>query len=49
MLTQDEELWSKELTPAVEQLISTTRDPLADRADREAAISSEKLNHKYCF
>ncbi len=31
MLTQDEELWSKDLPPAVEQLLSEAKDPLADR------------------
>ena len=34
MLTQDEELWEKELPPAVEQLLSEAKDPLADRSDR---------------
>ena len=34
MLNQDEELWEKELPPAVEQLLSEARDPLADRSDR---------------
>ncbi len=34
MLNQDEELWEKELPPAVEQLLSESRDPLADRSDR---------------
>ncbi|XP_036594409.1 major vault protein isoform X1 [Trichosurus vulpecula] len=31
MLTQDEELWEKELPPGVEELLSTGQDPLADR------------------
>lgn len=34
MLTQDEELWEKELPPNVEKLLSNTRDPLAHRSDR---------------
>lgn len=35
MLTQDEELWSKELPPSVEELLSKGTDPLADRSNRE--------------
>lgn len=34
MLTQDEELWEKELPANVEQLLSRSSDPLADRSDR---------------
>ena len=34
MLTQDEELWAKELPPPVEKLLQEARDPLADRSDR---------------
>ncbi|XP_019850101.1 PREDICTED: major vault protein-like [Amphimedon queenslandica] len=34
MLTQDEELWAKELPPGVEELLSEGKDPLADRSDR---------------
>ena len=34
MLTQDEELWAKELPPAVEELLAEGKDPLADRSDR---------------
>ena len=34
MLTQDEELWPKELPPGVEELLSAAKDPLADRSDR---------------
>lgn len=33
MLTHDEELWEKELPPNVEKLLSTVRDPLADRSE----------------
>ena len=36
MLNQDEELWSKELPPAVESLLLTAKDPLADRSDHYA-------------
>ncbi|KAM7387590.1 hypothetical protein PAMA_009960 [Pampus argenteus] len=34
MLTQDEELWQKELPANVEALLSSPLDPLADRSDR---------------
>ncbi|XP_034045962.1 major vault protein [Thalassophryne amazonica] len=34
MLTQDEELWQKELPSNVEALLMAARDPLADRSDR---------------
>ncbi|CAN9505076.1 unnamed protein product [Ophioblennius macclurei] len=34
MLTQDEELWQKELPPNVEALLMSRLDPLADRSDR---------------
>ena len=34
MLNQDEELWEKELPPAVESLLMAAKDPLADRGDR---------------
>ncbi|XP_059204719.1 major vault protein [Centropristis striata] len=34
MLTQDEELWQKELPPKVETLLASPLDPLADRSDR---------------
>lgn len=34
MLNQDEELWEKILPPAVEELLSLGRDPLADRGTR---------------
>ncbi|XP_074642505.1 major vault protein-like [Tubulanus polymorphus] len=36
MLNQDEELWSKELPPAVETLLAQNKDPLADRSDRSS-------------
>lgn len=34
MLKENEELWSKELSPAIEVLLQNSRDPLADRAER---------------
>ncbi|XP_076153724.1 major vault protein [Alosa pseudoharengus] len=34
MLTQHEELWAKHLPPNVEQLLMSSRDPLAGRSDR---------------
>lgn len=34
MLTQDEELWQKELPVNVENLLASPRDPLADRSVR---------------
>jgi len=34
MLNQDEELWEKELPPAVESLLALEKDPLADRGFR---------------
>ncbi|CAM4386303.1 unnamed protein product [Leuciscus chuanchicus] len=34
MLTQDEELWEKELPANVETLLAQSRDPLADRSER---------------
>ena len=37
MLTQDEELWEKELPSNVEVLLASTRDPLTDRSDRAPA------------
>ena len=39
MLTQDEELWAKELPPAVEELLSQGKDPLAERSDRSEPSS----------
>ena len=38
MLTQDEELWQKELPPTVEQLLSGGKDPLADRGTRNVIV-----------
>ncbi|EDO28394.1 predicted protein, partial [Nematostella vectensis] len=37
MLTHDEELWMKELPPAVELLLAGGKDPLADRGYRNIA------------
>ncbi|XP_061701846.1 major vault protein isoform X2 [Syngnathoides biaculeatus] len=36
MLTQDEELWPKELPANVEALLASPRDPLADRSDHRS-------------
>ncbi|CAD5126039.1 unnamed protein product [Dimorphilus gyrociliatus] len=36
MLTQDEELWEKKLPPVVEGLLTTGKDPIADRSDRRS-------------
>uniref|UniRef100_A0A3Q3MUN7 Major vault protein n=1 Tax=Mastacembelus armatus TaxID=205130 RepID=A0A3Q3MUN7_9TELE len=40
MLTQDEELWEKELPPNVEALLSSVVDPLANRSDRRMVTAS---------
>eukprot|EP00117_Sycon_ciliatum_P000910 scpid34518/ scgid6797/ Major vault protein len=42
MLTHDEELWQKELPPAVETLLASGRDPLADRSDRSKSTADSK-------
>lgn len=42
MMTQDEELWAKELPPGVEQLLVSGKDPLADRGDRDKAPEPSK-------
>lgn len=42
MLNQDEELWEKVLPPAVEDLLSHGRDPLADRGTRRSASEAIK-------
>uniref|UniRef100_A0A8C5EG46 Major vault protein n=1 Tax=Gouania willdenowi TaxID=441366 RepID=A0A8C5EG46_GOUWI len=41
MLTQDEELWQKELPPNVETLLTSRSDPVADRSDRGRSIEPE--------
>jgi len=46
MLNQDEELWVKELPPAVDALLLQGKDPLADRSDRSASTSSGKARDK---
>ena len=46
MLNQDEELWKKELPPAVETLLVSARDPLADRSDRSSSSSTPKARDK---
>uniref|UniRef100_A0A7N6BSW6 Major vault protein n=1 Tax=Anabas testudineus TaxID=64144 RepID=A0A7N6BSW6_ANATE len=40
MLTQDEELWQKELPPNVEALLTSLIDPLANRSDRRMIAES---------
>ena len=46
MLNQDEELWEKELPPAVEQLLQQAKDPLADRGDRRTDTGAGKPRDK---
>ncbi|XP_008293157.1 major vault protein isoform X2 [Stegastes partitus] len=41
MLTQDEELWQKELPAKVEALLTSRIDPLADRSDRRGVVDQE--------
>lgn len=33
MMNQDEELWQKDLPPAVEALLAANKDPLSDRGE----------------
>ncbi|XP_078484853.1 major vault protein isoform X1 [Ciona intestinalis] len=40
MLTQDEELWAKNLSSTVEGLLASGRDPMADRGTRNTAPAS---------
>ena len=42
MITQDEELWQKDMSGAVESLLSQSKDPLADRGDRSQRSDSAK-------
>lgn len=42
MLTQDEELWTKELPPGVEELLAQGKDPLSDRSDRSRPSANIK-------
>ncbi|XP_022093212.1 major vault protein-like isoform X2 [Acanthaster planci] len=46
MLNQDEELWEKELPPAVEGLLISMKDPLADRGDRSSGGGRDKSREK---
>lgn len=46
MLSQDEELWAKELPPAVEELLQSARDPMADRSDRRGGGGTPKPREK---
>ena len=50
MLTQDEELWQKKLTPGVEELLMSDLDPQADRNFRCAKagyLQTINSNMKY--
>ncbi|PAA74177.1 hypothetical protein BOX15_Mlig006291g3 [Macrostomum lignano] len=42
MLSHDEELWEKHLPPAVETLLASQKDPLADRSDRSKHDAESK-------
>lgn len=46
MLSQDEELWEKELPPAVENLLGQAKDPLADRGERAKGEAASKPRDK---
>lgn len=46
MLREYEELWAKELPSGVEDLLKSTLDPLADRADRSGGRSSSAARDK---
>ncbi|KAG8431435.1 hypothetical protein GDO86_018720 [Hymenochirus boettgeri] len=48
MLTQDEELWEKELPANVEALLSSGKDPLADRSDRHGQEQEGTPRDKTC-
>lgn len=41
MLKSDEELWNKELSQSVEELLASGKDPLADRGSRGASAQSK--------
>ena len=42
MMDQDEEMWSKELPPGVEGLLTEHRDPLANRGDKATAPTTKR-------
>lgn len=46
MLNQDEELWSKDLPPVVETLLTKGKDPLADRSDRRTDKAPPKARDR---
>ncbi|KAK3588873.1 hypothetical protein CHS0354_025855 [Potamilus streckersoni] len=46
MLNQDEELWEKELSASVENLLSQVKDPLADRSDHGKGEVTAKSRDK---
>ena len=46
MINQDEELWAKDLPPAVATLLAQGKDPLADRSDRSKSAEIQKPRDK---
>ena len=47
MVSQDEELWEKELPPGVENLLAAEKDPIADRGYRQkGGEKGEKVRDK---
>ncbi|XP_078508524.1 major vault protein [Lissotriton helveticus] len=46
MLTQDEELWEKELPRNVESLLASSKDPVADRSDRSKDAAHPEVRDK---
>lgn len=46
MLKENEELWEKDLSPGVETLLASSKDPLSDRSDRSAAPRPAKGRDK---
>eukprot|EP00057_Strongylocentrotus_purpuratus_P018533 XP_011673007.1 PREDICTED: major vault protein-like [Strongylocentrotus purpuratus] len=46
MLSQDEELWAKELSPAVEELLQSAKDPVAERSDRRGDRAAPRAREK---
>ena len=46
MISQDEELWAKELPPTVESLLAAGKDPLADRNARGVGDAGSKIRDK---
>ncbi|KAM4698036.1 major vault protein isoform 1-T2 [Rhinophrynus dorsalis] len=46
MLTQDEELWEKELPANVEALLASGKDPVADRSTRQSKVQEAEPRDK---